>query len=413
MSRAPTREESLLLSGRNSFIFLKDKDQRLIKKHSNTPNLLETEEITPRVEKDIDKSGFFLQMTTDYTAEKTKYSSGRISLAPAARGRTRLKWMKVPRLVQIVKRPGDGELLDIFWRVVKYLNKQDIKFVIEEEVVNDIGSEGVKKLFELNGYLSKNSKIDEEPIDFIVVLGGDGTMIWTSNTHQNAVPPIVAFNLGSLGFLTPFDPNRCEKVLETILFKPELLLCSIRSRASISLFKKGKTIEKRELITSGRVLNEALIDRGPQSHVVDLEVSINNKIIGNVQGDGLLISTPTGSTAYSVMAGGSLIHPGLSALAVTPICCKPLNFKPFVVSDNQNIRIALSENARNSAWVSFDGARRTEIHQDEYVECRFSKYPLIWFCSKDDNEDWLNSIEESFNINEKRDRKPISISSGL
>lgn len=158
-----------------------------------------------------------------------------------------------------------------------------------------------------------------------------------------------------------------------------------------------------------RVLNEVVIDRGPTSTVVELEIYINDKRIATVQGDGLIVSTPTGSTAYSVTAGGSLIHPALSAIAVTPISCNPLAFRPFVVSDNQVIKVAIPKNARDSAYVAFDGKRKMELKQGEFVEVKFSKYPLVWFCETSDNDDWLEAIEASFNMGEKRDRKSLEI----
>lgn len=104
-----------------------------------------------------------------------------------------------------------------------------------------------------------------------------------------------------------------------------------------------------------------VVDRGPSPYLSNVDLYIDSKHITTVQGDGLIVSTPTGSTAYAVAAGASMIHPSVPAIMITPICPHSLSFRPIVVPAGVELRICVSPDSRNSAWVSFDGRNRQEI----------------------------------------------------
>ena len=133
---------------------------------------------------------------------------------------------------------------------------------------------------------------------------------------------------------------------------------------------------------------------------VDSDSSISaEKHVTNVQGDGLIIGTPTGSTAYSLAAGGSMVHPGVPTMVVTPICPHSLSFRPILMPDAVTLKASVPEAARGSAYVAFDGRQQTELKRGDYVTVRMSRYPLPAVCKSDEHSDWLNALNTGLNFN--------------
>lgn len=256
------------------------------------------------------------------------------------------------------------------------LEKESILVMVEETVVQQLGSLATRNMVGRNP-----SQFHLEPIDLIVCLGGDGTIIWTSSAFPRGIPPIASFSMGSLGFLSPFPPNRIQQKLEGILNEENL--ASIRSRIAVQI-TKFTDIGKRRIEAKYLVLNEITVDRGPSSSIVQLKLYVDNKkdAITNVQGDGIIIATPTGSTAYSLASGGSMIHPAIPAMCVTPICPHSLSFRPIVIADSSFLKLEVPRTARTSAWISFDGQKRMELKQGDYLTCRISAFPVTCFCSE-------------------------------
>lgn len=187
-------------------------------------------------------------------------------------------------------------------------------------------------------------------IDFIVCLGGDGTLLYASLLFQHSVPPVMAFHLGSLGFLTPFRFDNFEEQLNSVLEGHAAL--TLRSRLRCDMHRKGdkrhKANEANDLDRDSSsdkncilVLNEVVIDRGPSPYLSNIDLFLDGKYITSVQGDGLIVSTPTGSTAYAVAAGASMIHPSVPAIMVTPICPHSLSFRPIVVPAGVELKASI------------------------------------------------------------------------
>jgi NAD kinase len=188
-------------------------------------------------------------------------------------------------------------------------------------------------------------------VDLVVGFGGDG-LIMHCNTLFNGetAPPIMCFDFGSMGFLAPFDFSSFEQEMESALKGP--LLITLRMRLLCSIWRIGKRA------VSHVVLNEAVIDRGPSPFLSMIEMEVDNQHFTTVQGDGIIISTPTGSTAYSLAAGGSMVHPSVPAILVTPICAHSLSFRPLLLPDSSVITCSIPEDSRGNGWVSFDGKFR-------------------------------------------------------
>ncbi|KAJ3296103.1 hypothetical protein HDU79_007529 [Rhizoclosmatium sp. JEL0117] len=278
-------------------------------------------------------------------------------------------------------------------------------------------------------------RLNGDDVDLVVTLGGDGTVLYSSSLFQERVPPIVAFHLGSLGFLTVFKHDTYQSVLTDILDgKPQNLNLRMRLQADIYEKKEGDTSDDLgELIFTRKVLNEVVVDRGVNSTMVNLDLFADGDPITTVLADGLVVATPTGSTAYNLSAGGPLVHPSKSSVLgtilfsilleyavnqnilrpVTPICPHTLTARPMLLPSSLELRLSLSPNARGSAWVSFDGRDRLEIGEGTSVVIRTavsSPFPSI--SHESSSKDWFNSLVSSLGWNsripQKKNRIPPS-----
>ena len=197
----------------------------------------------------------------------------------------------------------------------------------------------------LIGETSSLKKADIPPqVDLIIVLGGDGTLLSVARIAHTHNVPILAVNLGSLGFLTEFSLSELYGTLEKVLKKD----FSIEKRMllNIILWKNGSKAQNHH------VLNDVVINKGVVARIVDLEVLVNSQYMTSYRADGLIIATPTGSTAYSLSAGGPIIHPSMQALVLSPICPFTLTNRPILIPDNSIIQVKLTtEDVR----VTLDG----------------------------------------------------------
>lgn len=140
-----------------------------------------------------------------------------------------------------------------------------------------------------------------------------------------------------------------------------------------------------------------MIDRGPSPYVSNLELYGDNELLTVVQADGCIFSTPTGSTAYSLSAGGSLVHPDIPAILLTPICPHTLSFRPMLLNDSMLLRVAVPKGSRATAWCAFDGKGRIELRQGDFVTIAASQYPFPTVLSN--STEWIDSISRTLRWN--------------
>ncbi|XP_039365102.1 NAD kinase isoform X1 [Mauremys reevesii] len=343
----------------------------------------------------------------------------------------RLTWNKPPKSVLVIKKIRDASLLQPFKELCVYLTEENNMIVYVEKkvledpaIVNDDNFGPVKKKF--CTFREDYDDISNQ-IDFIICLGGDGTLLYASSLFQGSVPPVMAFHLGSLGFLTPFNfENFQSQVTQVIEGNAALVL---RSRLKVKVVKEHR--EKKTLIQNGieengvistslememgkqimqyQVLNEVVVDRGPSSYLSNVDVFLDGHLITTVQGDGVIVSTPTGSTAYAAAAGASMIHPNVPAIMITPICPHSLSFRPIVVPAGVELKIMLSPDARNTAWVSFDGRKRQEVCHGDSISITTSCYPLPSICFRDPVSDWFESLAECLHWNVRKKQNHFAV----
>ena len=270
------------------------------------------------------------------------------------------------------------------------------------------------KLFNADGLLTEDARYTSmlkywtpdlcwsspEKFDLVLTLGGDGTVLFTSWLFQRVVPPILSFSLGSLGFLTNFEFDKYKDHLDKVMGEQGMRV-NLRMRFTCTVWRADRSPGAlRGAVEEGEqfeVLNELVIDRGPSPYVSNLELYGDNELLTIVQADGCIFSTPTGSTAYSLSAGGSLIHPSIPAILLTPICPHTLSFRPMVLSDTLALRIAVPEKSRSTAYCSFDGKGRIELKQGDFVTLEASQYPFPTVM-KGSNE-WVESVQRALRWN--------------
>lgn len=186
-----------------------------------------------------------------------------------------------------------------------------------------------------------------ETVDWVIVLGGDGTMLGVARAVGSYGVPILGVNLGGLGFLTSIPLEQLYSSLEMAL-RGEL---EIESRAMLEtrVFRDGKEICRFP------VLNDVVINKGTLARIIDLEVSINDQFLTVFRADGLIIATPTGSTAYNLSAGGPILYPTMESCILTPICPFTLTNRPIILPDSHRISIRMGKESEEKVSLTFDG----------------------------------------------------------
>ena len=156
------------------------------------------------------------------------------------------------------------------------------------------------------------------------------------------------------------------------------------------------------------VLNEVSIHRGKSSGICNVDLFLMDRQITSVQGDGLVISTPTGSTGYAVAAGASVVHPQVPSIMVTPICPHSLSFRPLIVPAGAELKLTVSDNARAPVDVSFDGKDTMEMNKGDVLTIRTSTHPTPCVCKSNSFDDWFDSLSECLLWNTRKQQKKLN-----
>ncbi|XP_029680621.1 NAD kinase-like isoform X1 [Formica exsecta] len=327
----------------------------------------------------------------------------------------RLTWYKPPLTVLVIKKVRDSSVLPPFVQMVTWLIQEKRMVVFVEASVledpalaRDPRFQGVRD--KLQTFRDGTDELQDR-IDFIVCLGGDGTLLYASLLFQQSVPPVMAFHLGSLGFLTPFEFDNFQEQVTNVLEGHAAL--TLRSRLRCIIMRKNEEGQPTEPPTNLLVLNEVVVDRGPSPYLSNIDLFIDGKHVTSVQGDGLIVSTPTGSTAYAVAAGASMIHPSVPAIMITPICPHSLSFRPIVVPAGVELKIKANSNARSTAYVSFDGRNQQELRVGDSLRVTTSIYPVPSICAADQITDWFDSLAECLHWNVRKRQKHLDELSDL
>ena len=230
--------------------------------------------------------------------------------------------------------------------VKDYLNEKDI----QSEIVSFHGD---KCMEECRGRF-----------DLAVSIGGDGTFLFCARFLADEPVPIFAINAGRLGFITEAGMDEWRGVMEHLLSNHAKI--SERNILHVELFRNDK------LLSVYKGINDAVISAGGMARIINLSLSVDEAKLGDVKGDGLIISTPTGSTAYSLAAGGPILYPEMDAFVITPICPFSLSHRPIVVSGDENIIINVHKEQRTELILTIDGQRVIYLQPEDTVTIKRS-----------------------------------------
>ncbi|KAJ4003328.1 NAD(+) kinase [Fusarium irregulare] len=319
------------------------------------------------------------------------------------------------RNIMIVTKARDNQLVYLTrelagWllRTPRYGSDLGVNVYVDAKLRNS-------RRFDASGLLNENPRFQHmlkywtpdlcwsqpEKFDLVLTLGGDGTVLFTSWLFQRIVPPVLSFSLGSLGFMTTFEFEKYKEHLNRVMGDDGMKI-NLRMRFTCTVHRNNRgagalDAPKLEEPEQFEVLNELVIDRGPSPYVSNLELYGDDELLTVVQADGCIFSTPTGSTAYSLSAGGALVHPDIPAILLTPICPHTLSFRPMVLSDTMALRVVVPRNSRATAYCAFDGKGRLELRQGDCVTITASQYPFPTV-TRTDNE-WFDSVSRTLRWN--------------
>jgi NAD+ kinase len=199
--------------------------------------------------------------------------------------------------------------------------------------------------------------------ELVVVLGGDGTLIRAARLLRARAVPILGINLGSLGFMTEVPAAEAFEVLEDALAGRAAI--QTRVRLACRVFRGNA------LFAEDEVLNDVVLNRGALAKIVDFETRIDGRLIASFKADGLIVATPTGSTAYALAAGGPIVHPGLDCALIVPICPHALTQRPLVVPGDQVVTVHLGPEVTD-VYLSIDGQAGHALRAGDRLEVRRS-----------------------------------------
>jgi NAD+ kinase len=256
--------------------------------------------------------------------------------------------------IGILTKPKFPEVKTTLQRVVSWLRERHIDVLLDTTSASLLAEKGGIQKTELAG-----------KADVLLVLGGDGTMLNAARLAGERGIPILGVNMGGLGFLTEVRLENLYPSLERV-FANEFVLDE-RLMLKTHVHRHGETVAQ------GVVLNDVVISKGTLARMIELSISIQGRFVTNLRGDGLIVSTPTGSTAYSLSAGGPIINPAVHSLILTPICPHTLTHRPLIVQGNVEIEVTLTSKD-DGAMATLDGQVGVSLTQGDTVALRISEH---------------------------------------
>ena len=253
--------------------------------------------------------------------------------------------------IGIISKPKKAEIREIVPPLIEWLRERQIEVFLDKET---------GAILESHARAVPRNEMAAQ-VELLIVLGGDGTLLATARALNRKTVPILAVNLGGLGFLTVISKEDIYATLEQVL--------EGKARIERRVQLEGELVRADEIISSFLALNDVVLNKGAIARIIDFDVLVDGRFMSTYKADGLIVSTPTGSTAYSLAAGGPIIAPSVSAILVTPICAHTLTNRPLVLPDTAQIEISV-KSQREAAYLTVDGQVGLAAHSDDTVRLR-------------------------------------------
>jgi NAD+ kinase len=261
------------------------------------------------------------------------------------------------KAVGIVSKPNKPEVATIMPRLAEWLGRNRYEFIVDPETAAHAPSAEV---------VSREAMAFRK-LKFVIVLGGDGTLLSAARAVAPAGIPILGVNLGALGFLTEVPQEEIYSTLDSI----KKGSCGIDVRSMVHC----EVVRAKATIASYDALNDVVVGKGTIARLNHCDVYIDGVFVSRYQADSLIVSSPTGSTAYSLAAGGPILMPNVDAFVITPVSAHSLTHRPLVVCDTSKIEIVVMTGAEE-AYLSIDGQAGMPMLDGDRVHCRKSDYQV-------------------------------------
>src|SRR5580692_8336556 len=260
------------------------------------------------------------------------------------------------KVAGLIAKPGIPEASTLVPALVGWLNERHVKVQLDEQSALYMGGRGGLP----------REKVPEGT-QLVIVLGGDGTLLAAARAVAGRVIPIFPVNLGGLGFLTAITLDQLYPELERAF--------SGEQRVVPRKMLRGELVRDGQTIKSFEALNDIVIAKTQIARMIDLETHVDQQYIGTFKADGLILATPTGSTAYSLSAGGPIVYPLVSAICITPVCPHMLTNRPVLVPDNMVIQV-ICRAEDGQAFLTVDGQVGEPLLREDRIVCRSSEHSV-------------------------------------
>ena len=290
----------------------------------------------------------------------------------------------IPKSAAIVLKPNIEDFDTVLTKIVAELQKHQLHIFLDERERSRVERFPIS-FCSYSELLSKG--------DLIITLGGDGTLIGTCRNTTSSSPPIFGINLGRLGFITEFSKDEFIGPLQDVLngnyqtYHMNLY--------SVEIFNNEKCRYNYQF------LNDVVINRGDISRMISLAITSNGETISRLLGDGIIVSSPIGSTAYSLSAGGPIVHPAVKALTLTAICPHALTARPIVIPDEFPLDLSIDEHSV-PATLTLDGQEAIALNHNDIVKIKKNSNHLIQIV-KNPNRRYFQTLKDKFTYGLNRD----------
>jgi NAD+ kinase len=265
--------------------------------------------------------------------------------------------MQPPARLGIITKPNEPRALELALAIAEWAAAHDITLYVNDRV-KDLPP----------GTFSASAKAIAQDCDMLVALGGDGTMLATARLVAGRGTPVLGVNLGTLGYLTEFAIEDAIPALELI----------VRGEYEIDrrMMLDWQIVRDSDVVGHGSALNDVVVNKSALARIIDIDCSVGQHYVTTYRADGLIVATPTGSTAYNLAAGGPIVQPNVDAVVLTPIAPHTLTNRPIVIPGSSAVRVTPVMEERSEVFVTFDGQEGFELQAGDEIRVQRSDTPL-------------------------------------
>ncbi|HUJ78908.1 MAG TPA: NAD(+)/NADH kinase [Nitrospiria bacterium] len=277
--------------------------------------------------------------------------------------------------IGIIAKPLGTEIKPVVEALVPWLTAQGKEVFVDADTAKVAGLPAIHQKSKIPGL-----------VDMVIVLGGDGTLLSVARLIEQRGVPILGVNVGGLGFLTEVTLDTLYPTLDQVFQE--------RFIPQERMLLKAEVLRQGETVAQSYCLNDAVISKGLPARMIKLETSVDGQFLTALRGDGLIVASPTGSTAYSLSSGGPIVHPAVDAMLFTPICPHTLTNRPIVIPATARLEAAL-RSAEEGALVTFDGQVGVHLRLNDVVTVTAAEHRIKLFRSpsRSDFQVWRTKLK--------------------